>query len=650
MKAANVSPWLPPFLYPWSSLRRKFITVIVIVQLAVMGLVTVLIEHRQQKTILAEARKRALSLAANLAALSEGYMLSYNFVKLEQTVAQIATEDDVAYAIVQLHDGKVAAFSGRLEQQGQLIDDPVSRQALQAEKAFLQVVSSAALGGEGFEVAIPVFAAGGTRKWGTVRLGLSLVDARREIRKTSQGLFLLGFMALALSTGSAVFLALRISKPIQHLVHGVDAVTRGNYDQAIVSSSRDEVGYLAQRFEEMRQALRLHVTSLAAEKQHLEEANRTIKATQEQLIQTEKLSALGELISGFAHELNNPLTTVLGYAELLLRSTTCPPKVQFMLEKSHEEAVRCHQIVQNLLGFARKHKPAKHYLDVNSICLKTRDLLAYQFKVNNITLVTRLDESLPWTMIDAHQIQQVLVNILSNACQAMADYQGPRQLTITSYAETARLCITIADTGPGMTPEQLHRIFDPFFTTKEKGTGLGLSLSYGLVKEHGGEIVVASAPGEGATFTIILPMVAAPPAEATPCTTPPPTVVTPKKILVVDDEPPIAQMLVDTLQFMGHQTDVLHAGRAALERLASQAYDLIICDMRMPDVDGRQLYHFIQQHHPDLLPRLVLASGDTVSEAHKQFLQETPCLFLPKPFLLEELQQVIAQTSEASAT
>ena len=187
----------------------------------------------------------------------------------------------------------------------------------------------------------------------------------------------------------------------------------------------------------------------------------------------------------------------------------------------------------------------------------------------------------------------------------------------------------------------------PSYTTREKGTGLGLSLSYGLINEHGGEITVASTPGEGTTFTIVLPIIAeAPPADSDMGPTPhPPPRLRRKKGVVVDDEPNVAQMLSTTLQCMGHQAEAVSSGREALEKIASQAYDSIICDMRMPAVDGRQIYQFIQRQHPDLLNRLVFSSGDTVSEEHKQFFQDTQCLFLPKPFRLEELERVISQVS-----
>jgi signal transduction histidine kinase len=208
------------------------------------------------------------------------------------------------------------------------------------------------------------------------------------------------------------------------------------------------------------------------------------------------------------HELDHPLGVILGYTEALVTSYVCAPEVRSGLEKIRQEAQRGHDMVASLRSFARQRQPEKTRINVNSVCLKTLELLADQFKVHNITVVKHLADDLPETMVDARQLQQVLVHVFTNAYQAMAEQQGKRQLRITTAADHDKLWIEIADTGPGIAAEHLHRIFDPFYTTKEHSAGLGLSLSYGIIKEHGGELTVASTPGHGATCTIALPLLA----------------------------------------------------------------------------------------------------------------------------------------------
>src|SRR5215470_6473643 len=262
------------------------------------------------------------------------------------------------------------------------------------------------------------------------------------------------------------------------------------------------------------QACRQEIEKRVAERtQALEETNRQLhcslaelQSAYEQFMQTEKLSALRELIAGVTHELNQPLSLILSSVESLVTSYVCTPEVRSGLEKIRQEAQRGHAIVVNLLSFARQRQPEKMHINVNTVCLKTLDLLADQFRVYHITVVKHLANDLPETMGDGHQLQQALVHVLTNAYQAMAEQQGQRQVRITTATGHDKLWIEIADTGPGIAAERLHRIFDPFYTTKENSSGLGLSLAYGIIKEHGGELTVASTPGHGTSFTIALPL------------------------------------------------------------------------------------------------------------------------------------------------
>jgi two-component system NtrC family sensor kinase len=234
------------------------------------------------------------------------------------------------------------------------------------------------------------------------------------------------------------------------------------------------------------------------------------KEMQQQLIQSEKLSGLGQLVAGVAHELNNPLTSIIGFSQLTLMRPALDPNLRAQLETIGKEGDRARRIVQNLLSFARQHKPGRAETDVNELLRGCIDLRAYELNANNI-LVQRNLGSVPKLLADPHQLQQVFLNIIINAEQAMLTSRRGGNLQVETRAKTkdseSWIEVMIADDGPGISPEVLGRVFDPFFTTKDvgEGTGLGLSISYGIVKEHGGTIRVESPPGQGATFTIELP-------------------------------------------------------------------------------------------------------------------------------------------------
>jgi PAS domain S-box-containing protein len=376
------------------------------------------------------------------------------------------------------------------------------------------------------------------------------------------------------------------------------------------------------------------------------------KATQEQLVQAEKLSALGELISGIAHELNNPLTGVMGYSELLL-SPGAPPETKSNAEKIHREAVRCQKIVKNLLTFVRKGSPERKMIDVNALVEATLELRAYQLKVDNIEVVTDLAEDLPKTMGDFHKLQQVLVNIINNAHHAIMLSSGPGRIAVRTKLLDGMVQVSIADNGPGIMEEHLSKIFDPFFTTKEigKGTGLGLSLSYEILKEHDGRIAVQSRPGAGATFTVALPVRGE---EDMPqeneVKEPAPRHVESKNILVVDDEETILDLLESVLESSGHNVERASNGLQALQKIREADFDIIITDVKMPDMGGEKLYEQVSEIKPHLTHRMVFSTGDTVNPVTQALFKRTGNPYLAKPFRLEEVDQIILRVlDEGSA-
>lgn len=383
------------------------------------------------------------------------------------------------------------------------------------------------------------------------------------------------------------------------------------------------------------------------------------KLLQQQLIQSEKLSAIGELISGIAHELNNPLTGVMGYSQLLQLREDLDSRAKENLHKINNLALRCQKIVQNLLSFARKQKPERTLTDVNDILEKTVELRSYEFQVNNIEIHRDLNRRIPKTIADAHQLQQVFLNILTNAEQAMLESNGRGQLTIRTKTDdpASHIIVEIEDDGPGIPESHLNRIFDPFFTTKEvgKGTGLGLSLSYGMIKEHGGNIYVQSRPNKGSTFFVELPIISNLQDETGASREMPEpglqfeNLVKQKRILVVDDEKYILDFFVEAFQSLPLLIDTADNGQMALEKMENLRYDLIITDYRMPMMSGKELFNWIKEHKTDLANRIVFVTGDTVSNETRSFFEENHCRFLAKPFKIEEVKEVIRQVLEANA-
>lgn len=383
------------------------------------------------------------------------------------------------------------------------------------------------------------------------------------------------------------------------------------------------------------------------------------KLLQQQLIQSEKLSAIGQLISGIAHELNNPLTGVMGYSQLLQLRRDLDERAKDNLLKINNLALRCQKIVQNLLSFARKQKPERTLCDINEILEKTVDLRSYELQVNNIEIVRELDRSLPRTIADAHQLQQVFLNLVTNAEQAMLEAHDRGRLTIRTKADlqNGHIVIEIVDDGPGIPEAYLTRIFDPFFTTKDvgKGTGLGLSLSYGIIKEHGGNIYARSRVGEGSTFAMEIPIISrvqeevglAP--ELLPQAIHFENLVRNKRVLVVDDEKYILDFFVEVFRMFPMEVETANDGLLAMEKMRENDYDLVVTDYKMPQMSGKELYHWIRERRPHLLKRIIFVTGDTASSETRSFFEQVGNRYLAKPFKIEEVKEVIQDTLQRAA-
>lgn len=468
----------------------------------------------------------------------------------------------------------------------------------------------------------------------------SLEKPLAELAATQRQILLASIVAvLAAATLMWIFVR-RVTGPLEELRASVEAVGRGDFSRRINVPSQDECGELAAVFNQMTE-------NLKQSREQLELTVASLKATQTQLIQSEKLSGIGEFVAGVAHELNNPLTSVMGFSELL-RTTNSDPKLNRHLEMIHKSALRCQRIVQSLLSFARRHQPEKKLTGINKLLEGAVEFLAYQLRTSSIEVHLTLDPNLPQAFADPHQLQQVFVNIINNARQAIEAHSPKGWVRVSSERHGDLIELVFQDSGPGIPETHLSKIFDPFFTTKEvgKGTGLGLSLCYGIIKEHGGNIRVESRPGEGARFIIDLP-VAAPAAESpgegvtTFFTKPATREGEGKRVLIVDDELPILEVLSETLGEYGYDVETVSNGEAALQRLTRNRYDLALCDWKMPGLSGRAVYEQLQTVNPEMCQRMIFITGDVINERTQNFLKSENRACLSKPFSLAEFRAAV---------
>jgi signal transduction histidine kinase/FixJ family two-component response regulator len=373
------------------------------------------------------------------------------------------------------------------------------------------------------------------------------------------------------------------------------------------------------------------------------------KPLRSDLLQTEKMAAIGHLVSGIAHELNNPLTGILGYAQLLLGRRLAPAQLGDA-QRIYREAERARHIVKNLLLFARETKPERTAVDLNEIVERTLALRSYELKVEDIALELELDPNLPQTVGDPTQLQQVVLNLVVNSEQAILQSRGHGRIRIcTRQAPGSRLVLEISDDGPGILPEVASRVFEPFFTTKPPGvgTGLGLSIVYGIVQEHGGDIYLESEVGRGSTFVVELPLVDVSAAQPSPRQAEPmQPAVRGRRILAVEDEPTVGQLIADVLSEEGHHVDVVLDSQEALNRVARTGYDLVICDLRMPRLDGQAFHRALVASGSPLQDFLILITGDTLAPRTLEFLEKSGLPYLAKPFLVEELKIAVARLLE----
>ena len=463
----------------------------------------------------------------------------------------------------------------------------------------------------------------------------------RELEKTRATLLIVSFAGIVISGLLIWIMIRRITTPLLQLRDNAEAVGRGDFTRRMTRFSDDECGAVAVAFNNM-------TDNLQASRTDLEKAVTSLKTAQSQLIQSEKLSAVGQFVAGVAHELNNPLTSVIGFSDLL-QHTDLDPKYKEYVDRIAKSATRCHKIVNSLLGFSRQHEPERNPVQVNELADAVIDIISYDLRSSGVTLVRQYQADLPAVLGDVHQLQQVVLNILSNARQALESFRRDGEITIRTSCTDTHVTIRIKDNGPGISRENLGKIFDPFFTTKPqgKGTGLGLSLSYGIMQEHGGRIRAESLPGEGTEFILELPAMesdrlakAIRPPSAPSIHTGKPTTL---RVLVIDDEVSILHLVKEVLSTEGHDVESATSGTLALELIGKNPYDVIISDWKMPGLNGMTFYQELLVKNPSAAKRVLFMTGDVIQENFQKFLVENSRTCLSKPFALREFRLAITR-------
>jgi two-component system, NtrC family, sensor kinase len=482
---------------------------------------------------------------------------------------------------------------------------------------------------------------------GDASLGYVLLSSREQSladqAAAQHALAWVGLCAIVVGALAVWFFINKAAMPLRELRQGAEAVERGEFSRRVPVRSSDECGQLALVFNQMMESIEVSRSRL---EQNVEQLRTTQEHLHEQLVFSEKLSAIGEFVAGVAHELNNPLAAVVGFSELLKRQPN-DEKFQHHCDIILKSALRCKKIVQSLLSFARRDKPRREAASVNDMVGSVLDLIGYALRTSSIEVVTQLEPKLPPVLADSNQIQQVLLNILANAQQAIEAHRKQGKIRITTEFRSPNVRVTIEDDGPGIPPENMARLFDPFFTTKEvgKGTGLGLSLCYGFIKEHGGSIKPVSQLGQGAAFIIELPACeetvgAAEP--AAPDTNPSRARRGEgKRALIIDDEEAILSLVQECLGAEGYQVTVASDGEQALSELKANRFDLAICDWKMPGLGGKRIYEQLRAMNSSICQRMIFISGDVVNAEMRQFLEieKRPCL--AKPFTLPEFHKAV---------
>ena len=748
---------------------------------AVMGALVLIVEARQRDAIIREVRQRGIALARDLAAVSTGPLVLYNYTQLEQLVARLEGEIDVAYAMVLDREGRVAAHSHRPEVVGTLLTGDILDRILSTESTLAQELATPD-GQALYDFAVPILV--DAQRWGTARVGLSRRRMEAEIVATRRQLLGLAILVLAGAGLVSALVAQRIARPVRQLAVGAMAISRGELVQRVEPTTSDEIGQLAVAFNDMARQLHEQRAAVVEQRTALEVAHgelrrqfaelsdlksytdnildslvngivtldldgrvvtlngaaeallgcsasarghpvtevlahapelmailqaaiqrrtgRTgtvtlpgraggtvpveittatlkgiegqdlgviviardltaVRALEAQLRQAQKMEAVGRLAGGVAHDFNNLLTVITGRSQLLLLKLAPESPLRRDVELVEETAHRASALTRQLLAFSRKQMVQPRIVDLNEVVRGMESMLG-RLIGEDIALTTRLDPAAGCVRADPAQLEQMIVNLVVNARDAMP--LGGRLTLETGHVridETfarqhvglkpgPHVRLVVRDTGVGMDGLIKAHLFEPFFTTKGpgKGTGLGLATVYGIVTQSGGAIRVESEPGQGATFTIELPRVDAPadgPGDVADTTAAP---YGSETVLLVEDEPEVRGLARDILHQQGYTVLEAADGDQALRvgREHRGLIHLLVTDVVMPQMGGRELADRLQAGRSEL--KVLYVSGYTDDAILRQGVSETGTAFLPKPFTAAALAHKVRQVLDAA--
>ena len=605
-------------------LRTKFIIGISALVALLMAAVVTLVERQVRESIQQEFLKRGLSIVTNLAAVNAEFVSTYNYVKIDQNLERVVRENNMLYASVLFYDDEVASYRGDPALKEQILNGPLSAATLDLSQTIVQYSET---DGETFcDIAMPVMLR--QERWGTVRAGFALNGLREAILKTRLLLSLLGLMALLLGCLSVVLLAGRVTRPINQLVAGVQAIAEGEYSRPIKVSSSDEIGYLGRQFERMRGTLQAQFRQLAEANQKLSSSNEALRLAKEAAEAASQ--AKSQFLANMSHEIRTPMNGVLGVADLLTGSglNSRQKKYADTIKSSGRVMLG---LINSILDFS-KIEAGKMELDESDFDLDENvadvvELLQERAQQKALELAYRLDPDVPTALHgDAGRLSQVLLNLVGNAIKFTHQGSVLVQVSLDNAQSAADdlqgsvgLRFVIRDTGVGIAPAHQQQIFSPFtqvegaFNRKHGGTGLGLAICKQLVAMMGGEIGVTSRLGEGAEFWFTARLDRGREQDVA-ATVEPENELRGTSVLVIDDSVLTREILQTRLSAWGVSCVTAGDVPEALRELRAAAgrgrpFDAVLVDRYLPSGDGVELARRVAAESAPAATRWVLISS-----------------------------------------